>query len=174
MHALIALTLPFVQIVAHRAGPQHLPASRFLLGLVIVLHVAVYYAAMLILEVPAPRAVALPFVDTIVQGVFFSGLLLFLGLQERLLQTLTAVFGADVLLNLLQLPLAVIGPLSSGSPAAIISLLLLIALALWALGVKGHILRHSAGLPYFVGVALALAFLIGFLAIEQALFGVAA
>ena len=174
MHALITLISPFIQIVAHRAGPQHLPASRFLLGMVIVFHIAVYYAAMLILDVPAPRSVALPVVDTLVQGVLFSALLLFLGLQARVLQTLTAVFGADVLLNLLQLPLAVIGPLSSGSPAAIISLLLLIALALWSLGVKGHILHHAAGLPYFVGVALALAFLVSFLAIEQALLGSAA
>lgn len=174
MHALITLTLPFIQIIAHRAGPQHLPASRFLLALVIVLHIAVYYAAMLILDVPAPRSFALPMVDTIVQGVLFSALLMFLGLQARVLQTLTAVFGADVLLNLLQLPLAVIGPLSSDSPVALISLLSLIALALWSLGVKGHILRHAAGFPYFVGVALALAFLIGFLAIEQALLGSAA
>ncbi|MBT8137834.1 MAG: hypothetical protein KJO54_12525 [Gammaproteobacteria bacterium] len=171
MQALITFVLPFVQIVAHRAGPQHLPASRFLLALVLALHIAVYYAAMVILEVPAARAVALPFVDTLTQSVCFAAVLLFLGLQGRMLQTLTAVFGADVLLNLLQLPLAVFGPLSSGSPAAVVSLLLLIAIALWSLGVKGHILRHAAGLPYFVGVALALVFLIGFLAIEQALFG---
>ena len=84
MHALITLASPFIRIVAHRAGPQHLPASRFLLGLVIVLHVAVYYAAMLVLDVPAPRSVALPVVDTIVQGILFSALLLFLGLQARL------------------------------------------------------------------------------------------
>lgn len=173
MHALITLAMPFARIVAHRAGPQHLPASGFLLGLVVLLHVAVYYVAMWILEVEPVRAATLPLLDTVTQGALFAGLLALLGVPERMLQTLTAVFGADVLLNLLQLPLAIIGPISAESPAATLSLLALIALALWSLGVKGHILRHAAGLPYFLGVAIALAFLAGFLAIEYAIFGAA-
>ncbi|MDH3587871.1 MAG: hypothetical protein OEQ74_00570 [Gammaproteobacteria bacterium] len=171
MQALITLVRPFLLIVAHRAGPEHLPASRFLLALVVAGHISIYLAGMLALDVAPPRAVMLPFLDAATQAAFFSALLMGLGLQERLLQTLTAVFGADIVLNTVSVPLALFGTAEPGAPGASVIALVTIVVMLWSLGVKGHILRHAAGFPYFVGVAIALGFFVGFLALDIALYG---
>ncbi|MDH3646314.1 MAG: hypothetical protein OER80_06040 [Gammaproteobacteria bacterium] len=172
MQALITLIYPFLSIVAHRAGPEDLPRSSFLLGLVVVAHIAIYFAGMILLDVTAPRTLALPLLDTLTQLMFFSALLAGMGLQARLPQTLTAVFGADVLLNSLSVPVAMMVPETSESFTDNLPALAAIGILLWSLGVKGHILHRAVGFPYFVGVLIALGFYIALLVLDTTLFGV--
>ncbi|NNF66186.1 MAG: hypothetical protein HKM98_01615 [Gammaproteobacteria bacterium] len=148
-----------------------MPRSEFLLGLVIALHIGVYFAGMILLEVGPQRTLALPLLDTVTQAVLFSLVLVFMQLKDRIVQSLTAVFGADVLLNLLSIPLALMSSASIDSAAGSLPALAAIVVLLWSLGVKGHILQRATGFPYFVGVVIALGFYIAVLMIDNSLFG---
>jgi hypothetical protein len=172
MQTLITLLKPFLLIVAQRVGPDVLPRSGFLLGLVIVTHMTVYYLGLLALDTSPQRTFAMPLLDTVTQYAFFSILVIGAGLRERLVQTLTAVFGADVVLNLIALPLAMV-PVSD-PPELTFPVLASIIVLLWSLGVKGHILNRALGLPYFVGVLISAGFLIAFLSLNSAIFGASA
>ena len=171
MNALLTLVRPFVSILAHRDGPEDLPASQFLLGLVIVAHVSVYFVALTLLKADSARLYGMPFIDTAAQIVFFAGLLSAMGLKARILQTLTAAFGADALLNALIVPIALaINSTGTESSLAPVLSLALLAIMLWSLGVKGHILHRAVGFPYVVGVVIALGFVIVMISLERALF----
>ena len=170
MQTLITVIRPFLYIVAQRVGPDVLPRSRFLLTLVIATHIVVYYLGMIALEAAPERVLSMPVLDTVTQSAFFSALLLAMGLQDRLIQTLTAVFGADVVLNLISVPLALMP--SSDSPELSFPVLASILVLLWSLGVKGHILHRATGFPYFVGVLISAGFFIAFLWLDTAIFGV--
>lgn len=169
MQALITFLKPFFLIVAHRVGPDVLPRSGFLLGLVIVMHILVYYLGLLVMDTTPGRTLVMPLLDTATQYAFFSVLVVGAGLRERLVQTLTAVFGADVMLNLISLPLAM-APVAD-PPALTLPVLASVIVLFWSLGVKGHILHRALGFPYFVGVLIACGFLIAFLALDSAIFG---
>ncbi len=172
MNALLTLVRPFVGILAHRVGPDSLPASQFLLGLVIVAHVLVNVAILAVTNADSARLAAMPLIGTVAQAAFFSVLLSAMGFTARIVQTLTAMFGVDVLLGSLLVPI-VLGLAAPGASAiAPVLSLAVIALMLWSLAVKGHILQRAVGLPYFVGVIIALAFSIAMLGLERTLFPV--
>ncbi len=171
MRTLLALVSPFAAIAAHRAGPQHLPRSAFLLALVIVVHFLVYLLGMKVLGTPAPRFFVLPLLDTVAQAGFFALLLSAAGFRDRLTQTLTAVFGADALLNVLSVILAMASNASGEAAVGILPAIAALVVMLWSLGVKGHILMHAAGFPYFVGVSLALGMFVFVIAVDYSIFG---
>lgn len=171
MNALLTLVRPFAVILAHRAGPDSLPASQFLLGLVIVCHVIVYAVAMSVANADGARLIGMPLIDTAAQAIFFAVLLSAMGLSGRIVQTLTAAFGVDVLLYGLVLPiLLAINVADAASLSGLLLSLTYFAIILWSLSVKGYILQRSAGFPYFVGVIIALAFALVLMMVDQALF----
>ena len=173
MNALLTLLRPFVAILAHREGPESLPASRFLLGLVIACHLAVYAVGMSVSNASNARLLGMPLIDTVAQFAFFAVLLSAMGFRARILQTLTAVFGTDVLLNGIIVPMALAhGTPDAPTPLAPLISLAIIVVMLWSLAVKGHILQRAVGFPYFVGVIIALAFAIALLTVDQVLFPV--
>lgn len=169
MQAFITLTKPFLSIAAQRAGPEVLPKSQFLLTLIVGTHIVVYFAGMRALDAAPGRAVSLALLDTVTQCVFFSALLLIMGFRARLVQTLTAVFGADIVLNLVSLPLAMMS--AANPPEMSFPVLASILVLLWSLGVKGHILQRAVGVPYFVGVVSAAGFLVAFYVLDFAFYG---
>jgi len=171
MQALITLLMPFVSIVAQRGGPENLPKSQFLLTLVITTHIVVSYLVLFAFDSEFSRVAALPLLDTVAQSAFFAALLLGMGLGTRLTQTLTAAFGADVLLNLVLLPLSVFP--TSDTPELTFPAIAIIFLLLWSLGIKGHILHRAIGVPYFVGVIISAGFFVAFYWLDMALFGAA-
>lgn len=171
MNALVTLIRPFVDIVAHRVGPDVLPASRFLLGLVVVLHLAVYVLDLYLVDTRGTRLIAMPLLDTLAQSAFFAVLLFFMGFPQRILQTLTAAFGADLVFELAYVPVALATSAGADSPIGAIAGLGALVLLLWSLAVKGHILERASGLPYVVGVTIALAFTLGLYALDLRLFG---
>lgn len=162
---------PFVGIVAHRVGPEILPASRLLLGVVFAIHMLIYMLDLYVLDTRGPRLLALPLLDASAQVLFFGGLLTVMGFPQRVLQTLTAAFGTDLVLELIYLPLAFASQAGAGSGIAALSALGALLLLLWSLAVKGHILERATGLPYFVGVTIALGFSLALYALDVVLYG---
>jgi len=145
-----------------RAGPQDLPASRFLL----VLGVLAYAAVGMVMStqnLDIGQAVLLVALD----GALLAGLLFALlwarDLLERYQQTLTALFGTGAILQLAALPILSWQQAGLGddtiSPALMAASLLLWMWLLWDLIVIGHILRHTLSTRLPIGVLLALAYL---------------
>ena len=171
MNALLTLVRPFVAILAHREGPEDLPASQFLLGLVIACHLVVSAMVVSVSNGGDVRVYAMPLIGTVAQFAFFAMLLSVMGFRSRILQTLIAVFGTDVLLNGIVVPMALAsGTPDAPSPLAPLLSLAMIVVMLWSLAVKGHILQRAVGLPYFVGVIISLAFAIALMSVGHALF----
>jgi hypothetical protein len=89
----------FAQILLLRRGPQDLPASRLLLALTLAAYVAVNLlvsgALPALKNWPGPAQLL---VDTAFTLLWYVALLQLAGRRERILQTVTAMFGFQILL----------------------------------------------------------------------------
>lgn len=150
----------FLDICLFRKGPQHVPASSTLLNLSVLSYGAAGLLLMLASAVPS-RALLLIVLDIALLAGLSYGLLTAAGQWRRFTQTLTALAGTGVLLQLLALPLAIwlarVGP---QQPAAALPSLLYLLLLGWSIAVTGHILRHALSIPMALGVLYALGYLI--------------
>ncbi|WP_440997821.1 hypothetical protein [Arhodomonas sp. SL1] len=139
-----------------RRGPQDLPASTSLLGLAIAASALVGYPTMRAL----PEATGTPGMDVIVGLVvtfaFAYGLLQAHGLGNRLVQTASALFATDVVISAIALVVLTLVP--GQAPVASLALLVLVV---WNVAIVGHIFRHALDTGMSLGVAWALALMIG-------------
>lgn len=145
----------FIDICLFRKGPQDLPASRFLLGLALILNVL---ASLILagLDVDLSRALLQSLTAPAVLTLFLFGLLVLFRRAGRFKQTLTAAIGCDALITLLAIPLVLV---SLAFPATrTFAGLLIFALMLWGIAVTGHIVRQALETPYLAGLVLALAY----------------
>ena len=145
----------FIDICLFRAKPQELPSSRFLLGITM--------AAVMVTNIPLllphmsgiGSVVAATLLGLFLKYVFLQGGLYLMEVEKRFLQTATAMFGAEAVINLpgLMLEMMLIGEQIGGINAlgALFRLLLLF----WSLAVMGHILRHALDIRFALGVVIA-------------------
>lgn len=137
-----------------RAGPQDLPVSRVLLGLML----SGYLLVSTLVSLPGyPVATAMQIAVTDLGLLLaFAGSLLFItGNMARLNQTLTALAGSGVLLGLLALPL--VQSLYQAQDAEQVSVAVLMFWLLlmgWSLLVVAHIIRHALSVTLPIGVGL--------------------
>ena len=102
---MLALVRFFWQLCLLRRGPQDLPASAPLLGLLAVLNVLIGAAGTLAHFGGAPRAFAASLLDALIMAGLVYATLAFAGHRPRLVQVLTAVYGIGVLFGAVFLPL---------------------------------------------------------------------
>lgn len=167
---MIELLQCFVDICLLRRAPQDLPASTFLLGLSLMLYVAVDLM-MALFGLTFLRAIALSIIDA---GLLAGLLWILLWIRERLpryTQTLTALFGAGAVMQLVAAP-AVLWQWNAtpGGTATLIASLLLWVWLLWNLVVIGHVLRHAVSTVLPIGVALGLLYLFVTFSITRTIF----
>ncbi|MCH9671939.1 MAG: hypothetical protein K0U93_10880 [Gammaproteobacteria bacterium] len=153
----------FVSILALKSRPQDLPPSRLwvwsVLGTYTVLGVliaSIYYAP---IDDTARLAVLASIARTGLLLVQVGIALALADLSPRLFQTLLAMGGVGVLLDVLTLPLMVWFLMAQyvGLPIDFPILLALLNL-IWQLIVAGHILRHAFETTYPLGFAMGLIF----------------
>jgi hypothetical protein len=152
-----------------RSTPQDLPASNYLLWLLILLNMLVGTAMVLDAQLGLFRAV--------LENLF--GLALMLGVlaialgSRRLLprfnQTASAALLSGLLLSLLALPLVIWRHRSE----SLESELLLFVLFVWSITVLGHILRHAFEISLNQGIGFALLYTLMAWSIMSHLFPVA-
>lgn len=150
-----ALLRVILQIVLLRQGPQALPASSFLLWLVLGAHWLT--GVVLGLYSLAPVASMLSaLAGTLIMAALVHTLLLLHRRHERLTQTLMALAACEVLLGLLALPLTALFFAGAGAQdiAAMLSLLLLG----WNIAVAAHIFRHALSTSMGVGLLFAIGY----------------
>jgi len=149
----------FVGIVRLKNGPEDLPVSAPLLVLTIVL--ATIPDAVTFAIVPTPpdaSPLALIVIGIVTTLVWYGALLRFAGRSERFLQTLTAVFGFQIILA----PALVftgwfIVTYQKDPTWQLPAALLRSIVEIWALVILARILRSATQWPIFTCVVLAIA-----------------
>jgi len=143
------------QIVLLRQGPQVLPASTFLLWLVLAAH---WLTGVLLglLSLPPLESMLSALAGTLIMVALVHTLLLLYRHHARLTQTLAALAACEVLLGLLALPLTALFYAGAGLQdiAAMLSLLVLG----WNITVAAHIFRHALGVSMGMGFLFAIAY----------------
>jgi hypothetical protein len=158
-----------------RRGPQDIPYSPVLLGLLCVGVVLVDHAlAAALVEggAPTPRVL---FSLAVLVGLPALALAM-ANLSARWVQTACALAATGIVFSVLALPVVLgVGRLPA-DPADVTNTqfvfgLLSMALLGWQVAVKGNIFRHALGVPLRAGVLLAIAFFAIELVLGIALFG---
>lgn len=152
------LVRPFVEICVLRRGPQDLPVSTLLLGIMLVAH-TVSSILLSAVTLNVWKALMAGITDTLLVALLTGSLLYVYRLQARIVQTLTAMTGTGAIITLVAIPLFTW--LQSGQQAgqgSPLAALLVLGIIAWSLGVSGHILRHALSIPYFLGILIAFAF----------------
>lgn len=162
---MLRLASAFFDIALHRRGPDQLPASHFLLGLVAAVYLVCLVVAVQVSDDTRPFRLPAYITEAGLGVLFVWSLLRAFGLERRLIQTLTALFGIDALMTALSLPFVTARSLeqSAGSPGA--PDFVLLGLLLWNIDVWGFVVGRAIGRPYFLG----LAFVIGWVLLMESL-----
>ncbi|CAK0763733.1 conserved membrane hypothetical protein [Gammaproteobacteria bacterium] len=151
----------FVDILLLQAGPQDIPASRFLFQASLMLYFAAGVLASLS-NFPPLSSVGISAVDTTLLALLVWIALRMRHFDNRVLQTLTAVLGALGLLTVISLPLdawyAMLNPSDQESDQ--LPALVMLGLLVWSLAVLGHILRHALDIVPAMAAGLSLLYLI--------------
>lgn len=162
---MLQLLKVFVDICLLRAGPQDLPAARFLLWSILVLH-ALLGLSLALFTLPLPQALLTAVIGTALLLAVVQGLLLAYRKPARLWQTATALAGSEVVLGLAALPPTLWFYTVEGAEARLVPSLLSLLLIVWSVVVTVHILRQA--LEVNQGIALLLALGYTFLAYSVA------
>ena len=161
----------FTQITLLRRGPQDLPASMLLLDLTIVAYLAVNLllagllppptaadAASRMAEADQPNWSAQLLLDTVFTLVWYVALLRIARRPERTLQTMTAVFGFQIVLApLLFFSSWLSSRFTHDSPWFVTVALFSIVVLVWLVAAGSHIVK--AALEWSAGASVALVIL---------------
>lgn len=144
----------FTQIALLKRGPQDLPASMLLLVLAIIGYLCVNLIVSSALP-PDEHWLGPLLVDTLFTLVWYVALLRLLGRPERMLQTVTAVFGFQAVLSPLLIAstwlLRRLGEDASWQlPVTCVGLLLLA----WLIAANSHVVKAALEWPGPASVAL--------------------
>jgi peptidoglycan/LPS O-acetylase OafA/YrhL len=151
---LLLLLRTFLDIIALRKGPEHVPDSWLLLVLAIAMMVFALFSAAALIEALAVQNYWLTFATNMF-GLMFYGVVLFVfGFSRRIVRALTCILGCGAILTVLfvaeyVLFRPVLGAGAAGTIATVI--------VLWSVPVEGHIVSRSIQQHWLVGVAIAVA-----------------
>lgn len=147
-------------IVRLRKGPEDLPVSPALLLLAIAASVVVDAVTIAVLPLPFEGGSALLIlIDVVTTLLWFGALLRIAGRPERFLQTLTAVFGFQLLLAPAMILTGWLFVTYQQDPAWQLPTFMMRAVVeIWELAVTARILRSATEWPIFGCVVLSFAY----------------
>jgi len=152
---MLSLLRFFWEIALFRRAPQDLPVSTGLLKLTAMFYVLVGVAAVL-LPLPVGPTLLIAVLEPIVIGVSVVAALSLRGFPQRVVQTLTAIYGVLGLIGLLMLPVtAWVLYADAREQPVLMAAVVFYGLYLWSVAALGHILRHALTVPLWAGVAMA-------------------
>ncbi|MBS3964715.1 MAG: hypothetical protein KGZ80_09520 [Methylomonas sp.] len=148
------LSLLFFRISLFRNGPQDVPASPWLLALLLPIYIVVNFLILWLngTAASAPLQVA---VDFAMMPGFIWPLLYFAGKSARFQQTLHAMLGTDIVIAVLALPVIASLNNAPNQPAYFA----LVGLMIWHWVINGHIFRHALDRSAMFGMLLALLYI---------------
>lgn len=157
---MLRLILAFIDIAVHRRGPEHLPASGFLLGLTLAAYLAVGLTVLQTSEASGSMILYLLF-DTMVSLAFVWAVLQTFNRRPRFMQTASAMYGTDALLSTVGLPLLSWSrALRPEAGEITVPDVLLLVLFCWSVDVSGFVLSRALDRPYVVGLAIMIGYVL--------------
>lgn len=151
---MLKLLQTFIDIALWRKGPQDLPASRFLLMLVLGLYVGASF--MQFHNLRLRTALVIVCVDVVMMMLWLWLVLAFFGRSRRFIQTLTAMFGVGTLLAAIDITIAAIqfaAGIPGEEPSTAWLALRFLAISL----IMGRIFMHALDRGLLTGMALTVA-----------------
>ena len=148
----------FLELCLFRKAPQDVPHSVFLFVFTLGLNVVLSMINLLFLveESRQPGFIdALQYIAirTVLFLVVIYSILFMLGFRNRIIQTLTAIQGADIILGIVFLVIGLgLSLLPPGSPILILVIMLFLG---WSLAVHSNIYRHALSISLFTAGFLA-------------------
>lgn len=148
----------FWDLCLFRKAPQDIPFSGFLFFITLFINVLLEMVELSFLTNEATRpgpgaGILYIIVSTIVYLLLIYSVMMLLGFKKRVLQTLTALQGGDMIFNSL---LMTVGMLLLALPKAAPLLYLTLMFMLgWALAVHANIFRHALSISIFTAGFLA-------------------
>jgi len=169
---LIRLVLIFVEIALHRSGPDALPESRFLFGLLLTIYFVVGVAAALILR-PFTVAIGIVAFDTALYlGVVWLLLALY-KVSNRYLQTASALLGTGIIMTLAQIPIFATADFDNAEVTLTSGGVVLFLLSLvWSLDIAAFVLSRALQLSYFAAVLIVTMYVVSSFTLGRSLFPV--
>lgn len=151
---MLALIETLFDIIRLRKGPDAIPHSTVLLGIIF----ALWFFAGLIMTLLTAELDGQDFVIGTITGVAgllcYTAIVLLSGKRARLMQTVTALLGCGALLSLIFVAANVfLSPFLSESIGNLVVTLIL----LWTVPVEGHIISRAVDRHWYVGVVAAMA-----------------
>lgn len=154
MRALLAL---FWSVCRLQRGPEDVPYSIGLLLLVLTLDVFLGIAGDAFADPGRLHAVALVTVlGAAADAAILWGLLRFKRLGARFVQSLTTLYGIDLLLGLLTLPVTLAGLLLAASHWLVAVVFVQMLLVGWNLGLRGFVYHRTLAISLLQGNMLSL------------------
>jgi putative flippase GtrA len=167
------LSSVFMEIALHRRGPEDLPASRFLFGLLAIVYGCTSFIATQIVE-PWPRAAAMVAADVGTYLAFLWVLLALFGRRPRYLQTASALLGSGTVLTLFGIPLILLAGFANGEvETGNLGTWLFFLLIVWSIDVASFVLSRALPVPYIVALMIVLGYTFGSASLGRLLFPVA-
>ncbi|MCF6250310.1 MAG: hypothetical protein L3J75_03425 [Methylococcaceae bacterium] len=152
MYELIKL---FFSICLLKKGPQDIPASIWLLRLLIIVYVCVNFL-ILIISTDVFNAVLQVFVEVLLILGLTWMILFFASKLARFQQTVSALMATDALISFLALP-AMATLVGQGTAMAFFAIVLLM---LWQWLVSGHIFNNALDQPFTFGLGIAFLYIL--------------
>ena len=164
------ILLRLLDICMFRAGPQDLPASPWLLKLLLIGYVGVGVLAGRLLGSVSKAFVEALF-DASLLGLVLFAFLNWRGLRARFVQAYSATLGCGMIINALALPLiyGIAAAQASGGVSVELALIWLAILG-WDIAVFAHILRHSFNISLARGVMFSVIYVVAYYQLATALF----
>jgi hypothetical protein len=159
-----------LDICMFRAGPQDLPASPWLLKLLVAGYIGVGVLAGRLLGSMSKAFIEALF-DASVLGLVLFAFLNWRGLSARFLQTYTATLGCGLIINALALPLiyGIAAAQASGGVSIELALIWMAILG-WDIAVFASILRHAFNISLVRGFMFSIIYIVAYYQLATALF----
>lgn len=146
----------FMDICLFRKGPQDLPASGFLLRLIVVLS-AVTALLLNLANRPFQHAIVAVILNLAVVAIITQLILRLHNKTPRFNQTLIAQFGSGIVLSVFAIPVVVMMQYAENNNVDISSgVILWMILFIWEIAVTAHILRHAISTSLMQGFMMAI------------------
>ena len=154
----------FFEICRFRKRPQDIPASKNLLTIFILIYIVLsIFIADLYQE--TEQAIFGSFIELGLLLLFSWAMLQTSGKAVRWLQTVTALIGTNLIINIFALPAYVLvsfnsaGELDTGSSTQSFGLLILAAMACWNIAIMSHILKNALETHFAIALFLAITYI---------------
>ncbi len=141
-----------LDIIALRKGPDAIPYSWGLTGVVVILWLTVSFVVVLINGGGDEGSFLRGMLLSSIALIIYSVIVILMRRQQRLLQTLTAVLGCGTVISALYAAdVVLLTPLLGEMGASLLALLIVF----WSVPVEGHIIARAIDRSWYLGIVIA-------------------